>query len=173
MVTPLFYRSGGLTGIYALGHCLRFRPCNPFVSLITPSASCTRSTRVFSSLQKPRNFSIEYLLMARCLQPPVKNLGGMRIFQHMARHSDRAAPSSASSSTSRAENSKSNPESTSPTAAEQRRTDWTIVKRLMINVWPRNDWKTRYTVLFGFLLLVTAKVCSSTVYIDHVYFTNI
>ncbi|KAJ3507756.1 hypothetical protein NLJ89_g6125 [Agrocybe chaxingu] len=45
-----------------------------------------------------------------------------------------------------------------PTQAEQRRTDWAITKRLMMNVWPKNDWKTRLTVLFGFFLLVTAKV---------------
>jgi ABC transporter ATM len=46
-----------------------------------------------------------------------------------------------------------------PTNAQQRRTDWRIIKRLMINVWPRNDWKTRLTVLGGFGLLVSAKVC--------------
>jgi hypothetical protein len=47
-----------------------------------------------------------------------------------------------------------------PTQAEQRRIDWTIVKRLMVNVWPKNDWKTRLTVLGGFGLLVSAKVCT-------------
>ncbi|KAF8170432.1 iron-sulfur clusters transporter ATM1 [Pholiota molesta] len=45
-----------------------------------------------------------------------------------------------------------------PTQAEQRRIDWTIVKRLMVNVWPKNDWKTRLTVLGGFGLLVSAKL---------------
>lgn len=45
-----------------------------------------------------------------------------------------------------------------PTNAQQRQTDWRIIKRLMINVWPRNDWKTRLTVLGGFGLLVSAKV---------------
>ncbi|KAF4613576.1 hypothetical protein D9613_007429 [Agrocybe pediades] len=45
-----------------------------------------------------------------------------------------------------------------PTNAEQRRTDWSIIKRLMVNVWPENDWRTRLTVLGGFGLLVTAKV---------------
>ena len=47
---------------------------------------------------------------------------------------------------------------TIPTNAQQRQTDWRIIKRLMINVWPRNDWKTRLTVLGGFGLLVSAKV---------------
>lgn len=45
-----------------------------------------------------------------------------------------------------------------PTQAEQRRIDWGIVKRLMVNVWPKNDWRTRLTVLGGFALLVSAKV---------------
>ncbi|TFK36675.1 iron-sulfur clusters transporter ATM1 [Crucibulum laeve] len=45
-----------------------------------------------------------------------------------------------------------------PTRAEQRRSDWTIIRRLMVNVWPKNDWKTRGTVLFGFGLLITAKL---------------
>lgn len=48
------------------------------------------------------------------------------------------------------------------TAAEQRRNDWIIAKRLMMNVWPKNDWKTRLTVVFGFVLLVTAKVSTET-----------
>lgn len=45
-----------------------------------------------------------------------------------------------------------------PTRAEQRRSDWGIIRRLLVNVWPKNDWKTRSTVLFGFGLLVAAKV---------------
>jgi ABC transporter ATM len=45
------------------------------------------------------------------------------------------------------------------TAKEQRRTDWRIVKTLGKHVWPKNDWKTRGTVVFGFGLLITSKVC--------------
>ena len=45
-----------------------------------------------------------------------------------------------------------------PTQAEQRRSDWGITKRLLVNVWPKNDWKTRWIVLFGFGLLVSSKV---------------
>ena len=60
----------------------------------------------------------------------------------------------------KAEQPKSEPKppADNPTRAEQRRTDWTIIKRLLTNVWPKNDWKTRGTVLFGFVLLVSAKV---------------
>ncbi|KAJ7111961.1 iron-sulfur clusters transporter ATM1 [Mycena epipterygia] len=44
------------------------------------------------------------------------------------------------------------------TAKEQRRTDWKIVKTLVKHVWPKNDWKTRGTVLFGFGLLISSKL---------------
>ncbi|KAF8808646.1 P-loop containing nucleoside triphosphate hydrolase protein [Phlegmacium glaucopus] len=45
-----------------------------------------------------------------------------------------------------------------PTQSEQRRSDWGIIKRLLVNVWPKNDWKTRWIVLLGFGLLVSSKV---------------
>ncbi|KAF8651949.1 hypothetical protein AX16_004592 [Volvariella volvacea WC 439] len=64
-------------------------------------------------------------------------------------------PQTQGSSGRSSENAKS--EST-PSNAEQRRTDWTIIKKLMVNVWPRGDWKTKGTVLFGFALLVSGKV---------------
>ena len=51
------------------------------------------------------------------------------------------------------------PSNENPTRQEQRRTDWLIIKRLMSNVWPKNDWRTRATVLLGFVLLISAKVC--------------
>lgn len=46
--------------------------------------------------------------------------------------------------------------------AEQRRSDWTVIIRLLENVWPKNDWKTRGTVILGFGLLITGKVCYSS-----------
>jgi ATP-binding cassette, subfamily B (MDR/TAP), member 7 len=45
-----------------------------------------------------------------------------------------------------------------PTLAEQRKSDWKIILRLMGNVWPKNDWSTRGRVLFGLSLLVGGKV---------------
>jgi hypothetical protein len=42
--------------------------------------------------------------------------------------------------------------------SEQRKDDWNVVKKLIVHVWPKNDWKTRGTVLFGFGLLVGGKV---------------
>ncbi|KDR75979.1 hypothetical protein GALMADRAFT_247174 [Galerina marginata CBS 339.88] len=72
-----------------------------------------------------------------------------------------AAPPTSTSSTSLLTSSQTPPSPASsdhPTNAQQRRTDWSIIKRLMVNVWPKNDWKTRTTVLGGFGLLVAAKV---------------
>ncbi|KAF9463913.1 P-loop containing nucleoside triphosphate hydrolase protein [Collybia nuda] len=45
-----------------------------------------------------------------------------------------------------------------PTAKEQRESDWGIITKLLVNVWPKNDWKTRGTVLLGFALLISGKV---------------
>ncbi|KAF7311651.1 hypothetical protein MKEN_01068500 [Mycena kentingensis (nom. inval.)] len=43
-------------------------------------------------------------------------------------------------------------------AKEQRQTDWRIVKTLVKHVWPKNDWRTKGTVVFGFGLLISSKV---------------
>jgi len=53
--------------------------------------------------------------------------------------------------------------------AEQRRSDWTIIKRLLENVWPKNDWKTRGTVVFGLGLLIGGKVRSLAKLLGAVY----
>lgn len=45
-----------------------------------------------------------------------------------------------------------------PTQSEQRKKDWRIIRRLLENVWPKNDWDTRGRVLFGLSLLVGGKV---------------
>ena len=45
-------------------------------------------------------------------------------------------------------------------AREQRRNDWRILKKLMVHVWPKQDWRTRGTVLLGFGLLISGKASS-------------
>ncbi|KAJ3822343.1 P-loop containing nucleoside triphosphate hydrolase protein [Lentinula raphanica] len=58
----------------------------------------------------------------------------------------------------------SDPHSSNPlepsqvTAAQERRSNWKIVKNLMVNVWPKNDWRTRGTVILGFVFLISGKV---------------
>lgn len=63
-----------------------------------------------------------------------------------------ATPPSSSKPTSKPESE------AEPTAAQQRKSEWTIIKRLLSNVWPRGDWKTRGIVLCSFVLLIGAKV---------------
>ncbi|KIJ66850.1 hypothetical protein HYDPIDRAFT_85623 [Hydnomerulius pinastri MD-312] len=43
-------------------------------------------------------------------------------------------------------------------AKEQRRNDWMIVRKLIGNVWPKDDWSTRGRVVLGFALLIGGKV---------------
>ncbi|KAF5326988.1 hypothetical protein D9619_004737 [Psilocybe cf. subviscida] len=86
---------------------------------------------------------------------PPTNLAERRYFQHMAPKPDEAA---AKPNITKTPPPPKKPKADEPTAAEQRQTDWGIVKKLMRNVWPKNDWRTRLTVLGGFTLLVTAKV---------------
>lgn len=42
---------------------------------------------------------------------------------------------------------------------EQTRRDWDIVKKLLPNVWPRNDWGTKTRVSLAISLLIGGKVC--------------
>ena len=44
------------------------------------------------------------------------------------------------------------------TTREQRKKDWLVVRKLLENVWPKNDWGTRGRVILGFALLISGKV---------------
>ncbi|KAL0574149.1 Iron-sulfur clusters transporter atm1, mitochondrial [Marasmius crinis-equi] len=44
------------------------------------------------------------------------------------------------------------------TQAQERRNNWTVIKQLLGNVWPKNDWKTRGTVVLGFVFLFGGKL---------------
>lgn len=41
---------------------------------------------------------------------------------------------------------------------EQTRRDWDIIKKLLPNVWPKNDWGTKTRVLLAIGLLIGGKV---------------
>ncbi|KAG6840934.1 Iron-sulfur clusters transporter atm1, mitochondrial [Blastosporella zonata] len=75
-----------------------------------------------------------------------------RMFQRLAPKPQVPAPPKTPPSTPEG------PKAEDTTSKEQRKTDWIIVKRLLVNVWPKNDWKTRGTVLLGFGLLIGGKV---------------
>ncbi|KAF8072208.1 P-loop containing nucleoside triphosphate hydrolase protein [Lyophyllum atratum] len=80
-----------------------------------------------------------------------------RAFQHLAPKPEPTQSDSRSSSLDTA-GKKVSDKSDDPTATEQRKSDWGIIKRLLVNVWPKDDWKTRGTVILGFALLVGGKV---------------
>lgn len=44
------------------------------------------------------------------------------------------------------------------TVAEQRKKDWNIIKKLLVNIWPPGDWNVKSRVVLGFGLLVGGKV---------------
>ncbi|KNZ72096.1 Iron-sulfur clusters transporter ATM1, mitochondrial [Termitomyces sp. J132] len=83
----------------------------------------------------------------RC-RPALESLS-RRTFQHLAPKPDAPTPPKPTTGGTKSD---------IPTLKEQRRIDWTILKRLLVNVWPQNDWKTRGTVLLGFGLLIGGKV---------------
>ena len=86
-----------------------------------------------------------------------------QFFGHLAR--DNPTTANSSSKYIKEKNEPPKQEVHHPTKAEQRRSDWTIIKQLLSNVWPKNDWHTRGTVLFGFMLLISAKARTFTRYL--------
>ncbi|KIK66870.1 hypothetical protein GYMLUDRAFT_37940 [Collybiopsis luxurians FD-317 M1] len=88
---------------------------------------------------------------------PVRRLGLQqnRFYQNLASQSK---PDKSSQPPQPAPGSLNPLEPAQVTAAEERKSNWKIIKNLMVNVWPKNDWKTRGTVILGFAFLVSGKV---------------
>ncbi|KAJ4477494.1 P-loop containing nucleoside triphosphate hydrolase protein [Lentinula aciculospora] len=81
---------------------------------------------------------------------------GCRFFQSLASENQPKAQDKAP--TTAIPDNENHPEHLLATTAQERRSNWRIVKNLMVNVWPKNDWKTRGTVVLGFALLISGKV---------------
>ncbi|KAK7466094.1 Iron-sulfur clusters transporter atm1, mitochondrial [Stygiomarasmius scandens] len=83
-----------------------------------------------------------------------------RLFGHIARESKDGQPKPQSQPPSTSSSPKPNPldAEVQISAKKERQNNWKIIKQLMINVWPRGDWKTRGTVIMGFILLISGKV---------------
>ena len=100
--------------------------------------------------------------------PPRCSLPTARIwarqFQHLANQPPKTdKDASAHTPTKSANKPHKKPEFSSDdavhiTLAEQRRKDWNIVKRLSVNLWPKNDWSTRSRVILGVGFLICGKV---------------
>ncbi|KAL0953186.1 hypothetical protein HGRIS_004441 [Hohenbuehelia grisea] len=129
------------------------------------AARCSVARRaLFESLCAPRSLHVTRLCLPQ--SPPrlprlVASVPWTRTYQHLAPKPD-SPPSNIPvkpDATAPSTPTESNPlEPSNVTQAEQRRTDWRIIKQLMEHVWPRGDWKTRGTVILGFTLLVVGKV---------------
>ena len=85
-----------------------------------------------------------------------------RLFRHLAAQDAKSAPQSSSPSAPAAGvNESPRPTPTLKAAisnAEQRRRDWSIVRRLLVHIWPKDDWATRGRVVLGVGLLICGKV---------------
>ena len=97
-----------------------------------------------------------------CLPPQSVAPHPCRLFRHLAAQD---AKSPLQSSTARAATAgvKESPHPTSTSKAtisnaEQRRRDWSIVRRLLVHIWPKDDWGTRGRVVLGVGLLICGKV---------------
>ncbi|KZP00358.1 P-loop containing nucleoside triphosphate hydrolase protein [Calocera viscosa TUFC12733] len=44
--------------------------------------------------------------------------------------------------------------------ADQRRSDWNIIKQLVVNVWPKGEWSVKARVVTAFVLLIAGKVAN-------------
>ncbi|KXN82782.1 Iron-sulfur clusters transporter ATM1, mitochondrial [Leucoagaricus sp. SymC.cos] len=100
------------------------------------------------------------LRLLRIPSPPPRSTQpiSLRLFGHLARDDSKTTnPPSKVVETPKAK-AEPKEEVQHPTKAEQRRSDWVIIKQLFANVWPKNDWRTRGTVLLGFVLLISAKL---------------
>lgn len=97
-----------------------------------------------------------------CLPPRSVAPHPCRLFRHLAAQ-DAKSPLHSSTTPAVAADVKESPQPT-PTSkatisnAEQRRRDWSIVRRLLVHIWPKDDWATRGRVVLGVGLLICGKV---------------
>jgi hypothetical protein len=97
-----------------------------------------------------------------CLPPQSVAPHPWRFFRHLAAQ-DAKSPPQSSTSAAAAAGANESPQPT-PTLkatisnAEQRRRDWAIVRRLLVHIWPKDDWGTRGRVVLGVGLLISGKV---------------
>ena len=97
-----------------------------------------------------------------CLPPRSVAPHPCRLFRHLAAQ-DAKSPLHSSTTPAAAAGVKESPQPTSTSKAtisnaEQRRRDWSIVRRLLVHIWPKDDWGTRGRVVLGVGLLICGKV---------------
>ena len=87
-----------------------------------------------------------------------------RAFHHLAQQPNSSPKSAATKESSPAPSTVA----TSISNAEQRRRDWAIVRRLVVHIWPKNDWGTRGRVVLGVGLLISGKVRHTSALFLHI-----
>ena len=98
----------------------------------------------------------------RCLPPRSVAPHPWRLFRHLAAQ-DAKSPTQSTTTAAAAAAVNESPQPTPTSKAiisneEQRRRDWAIVRRLLVHIWPRDDWATRGRVVLGVGLLISGKV---------------
>ena len=94
-----------------------------------------------------------------CLPPRSVAPRPRRLFRHLAAQGANSPPHSSKAATGVNESPQPTPTSKATISnAEQRRRDWSIVRRLLVHIWPKDDWATRGRVVLGVGLLVCGKV---------------
>jgi hypothetical protein len=145
------------------GPCVRiFAPPHP----LTPARTFCRQTAVRpgphyrtalpSSGSRPSPIFPHHSLPQRSAVPH-----RWRPFRHLAAQETKSTPQSSSTAAPVASESPQSPTSKSNVAitnAEQRRRDWSIIRRLVVHIWPKDDWGTRGRVVLGVGLLIGGKV---------------
>jgi hypothetical protein len=93
------------------------------------------------------------------LPPRSAVLHRYRPFRHFAAQEAKSPPQSSAAGAAASESPPPTSKSNAPiTNAEQRRRDWSIVRRLAVHIWPKDDWTTRGRVVLGVGLLLCGKV---------------
>jgi hypothetical protein len=96
-----------------------------------------------------------------CLPPRSVAPHPWRLFRHLAAQDVKSGPQSSTTAAAAGVSERPHPTPTSKVAisnAEQRRRDWSIVRRLLVHIWPKDDWGTRGRVVLGVGLLISGKV---------------
>ena len=161
-----------LRGTGALGNvrvqCVRvLAPPHPFIpkraywqqAAVRPGPSNCRPRAEWST----SGASSSPIFRHPCLPPRHVEPRPWRLFRHLAAQDAKSTPQSSTTAAAPAAGVNESPKPT-PTSkatvsnAEQRRRDWAIVRRLLVHIWPKDDWATRGRVVLGVGLLISGKV---------------
>jgi hypothetical protein len=156
-------------------------PCvRIFASLrpLTPARTYWRQAAVrpgphYRAALPPSGSGPSPIFLHHCLPQRLAVPRHWRPFRHLAQET-KSAPQSSAAAPASSESPPPPPTKSKVviTNAEQRRRDWSIIRRLAVHIWPKDDWETRGRVVLGVGLLISGKVrrSSSLQQICHTFF---